>query len=67
MNRKLLKQKFLEKAWTKPRKLIEVLHGEQVESYAKALPENQFTTYQEWEQFVINHEYQHSLYSRTRL
>ena len=64
VNRKLLKQKFLEQAWTKPRKLIEILHGERIESYAQALPENQFTTYQEWEQFVINHEYQHSLYSR---
>lgn len=64
VNRKFLKQKFEEKAWTKPRKLIETLHGNIVESYAQALPENQFSTYQEWENFVINHEYQHSLYSR---
>ena len=64
VDRKLLKQKFEEKAWTNPRKLIETLHGEPVESYAQALPEGQFESYQEWEQFVINHEYQHSLYSR---
>lgn len=64
VDRKLLKQKFEEKAWTNPRKLIETLHGEPVESYAQALPEGAFENYQEWEQFVINHEYQHSLYSR---
>lgn len=65
VNRTFLKQKFIEKAWTKPRKLIEILHDENIESYAQALPENQFNSYDEWEQFVINHEYQHSLYSRT--
>ena len=35
-----------------------------IESQAEALPEDTFTTYEEWEQFVVNHEYQHSLYSR---
>ena len=65
VNRKLLREKFESKAWTKPRKLMEVLHGETIESYAQALPEDQFTSYAEWEQFVINHEYQHSLYSRS--
>jgi hypothetical protein len=64
VNRKLLKQKFEEKAWTKPRKLMETLHGTVVESYAQALDENQFTTYEEWENFVIEHEFQHSLYSK---
>ena len=64
VNRRLLKQKFTEKAWTKPRKLMETLHGEIIESYAEALPADQFKTYDEWEQFVIAHEYQHSLYSR---
>jgi hypothetical protein len=64
VNRPFLKQKFKEKAWTTPRKLIETLHGTQIESYAEALPADQFESYEAWEQFVINHEYQHSLYSR---
>jgi len=64
VNRKLLKQKFREKAWTNPRKLMEILNGEIVESYAEALPKDTFKTYNEWETFVIGHEYQHSTYSR---
>jgi len=64
VNRTLLKEKFEEKAWTKPRELMETLNGEQVKSFAQALPPDQFKTYDEWEQFVINHEYEHSLYSR---
>jgi len=35
-----------------------------VKSKAKDLPENQFETYEQFEAFVIEHEYQHSLYSR---
>ena len=35
-----------------------------VESQAEPLPEDTFATYEEFEQFVVNHEYQHSLYSR---
>ena len=66
VNRKFLKQKFEEKAWTKPRTLIELLHGEKVESFAEALPENQFTTYEEFERFVIQHERQHSIYTEAQ-
>jgi len=64
INRKILKVKFEEKAWTKPRDLIEVIHGEKVTSAAQALPENQFSNYQEFENFVMEHEYQHSIYTR---
>lgn len=64
IDRKFLQAKFAEKAWTKPRKLIEVLHGKTIESYAQALPEDQFASYKDFEDFVISHEYQHSLYSR---
>lgn len=64
VDRKLLKEKFEEKAWTSMRTLIEDIHGERVESKAENLPENQFATYEEFEQFVIEHEYQHSIYSR---
>lgn len=56
LNRKFLKTKFDEKAWTKPRKQADG-------SFATALPENTFKTYEEWENFVIEHEYQHSLLS----
>ena len=34
------------------------------ESQAKNLPANQFKTYEQFERFVIEHEYQHSIYSR---
>ncbi|HMT68783.1 MAG TPA: hypothetical protein PKD16_01405 [Saprospiraceae bacterium] len=64
VDRELLEQKFKEKAWTNPRKLIEILHEENIESYAQSLSEDQFKTYQEWENFVMEHEYQYSLYSR---
>ena len=56
LNRELLKKKFDEKAWTKPRK-------QRDGSFATALPENAFSTYDDWEKFVIEHEYQHSLLS----
>jgi len=56
LNRELLKKKFDEKAWTKPRK-------QRDGSFATALPEDAFSTYDDWEKFVIEHEYQHSLLS----
>jgi hypothetical protein len=56
VNRDLLKKKFDEKAWTKPRK-------QKDGSFATALPENAFATYEEFEKFVIEHEFQHSLLS----
>jgi len=56
LDREFLKKKFDEKAWTKPRK-------QKDGSFATALPEDQFSTYEEWEGFVIEHEYQHSLLS----
>jgi hypothetical protein len=64
INRNLLRQKFNEKAWTNPRKLMEMIHGEEIESYAEALPEDIFKTYEEFEEFVIEHEYQHTLLRR---
>ena len=48
INRKVMAEKYKEKAWTKPK-----VPG------VKALPENQFKTYKEWEDFIINHEMAH--------
>lgn len=64
INRDLLRKKFEEKAWTKPRQLKEVFGRNIQLSKAEALPEDQFKNYDEWERFVIEHEYQHTLYSR---
>lgn len=64
VNRPLLQQKFNEKAWTKMRDLVETIHGEKVKSKAQNLSENQFQTYEQFEMFVMEHEYQHSVYSR---
>ena len=64
VNRPLLQEKFAERAWTKMRELTEAIHGEKIKSKAKNLPENQFKTYEQFEKFVIEHEYQHSIYSR---
>ncbi len=64
VDREFLREKYLDKAWTKPRELTEMFHGEVVKSYAEALPLNSFNTYEQFEKFVIEHEYQHSLLSR---
>jgi len=53
VNRELLQKKFDEKAWTKPRK-------QKDGSSATALPADAFSTYDAWEKFVIEHEFQHS-------
>jgi hypothetical protein len=54
INREFLKKKFEEKAWTKSRK-------QKDGSFATALAEDAFATYQDFENFVMEHEYQHSL------
>lgn len=66
VNRPLLQEKFKEKAWTNMRTLYEYYEDGSIreESKAQDLPVNQFTTYKEFEDFVIEHEYQHSIYSR---
>jgi hypothetical protein len=56
INRELLKKKFDEKAWTSPRK-------QKDGSSATALSADAFSTYDAWEKFVIEHEFQHSLLS----
>lgn len=54
INREFLKKKFAEKAWTKSRK-------QKDGSFAIALAEDAFATYEDFEKFVMEHEYQHSL------
>jgi len=66
LDRELLQQKFAEKAWTNPRTLKETINGQVITGQAKELPADQFKTYQEWENFVIEHEYQHSIFSRAQ-
>jgi len=66
VNRKLLKEKYAQKAWTNPRELTETLDGRNVKSFAQPLHEDQFPTYEQFEQFVIEHEYQHSQLSRAQ-
>ena len=46
------------------RELVENVHGEKITSKAENLPADSFNTYNEFEKFIIEHEYQHSLYSR---
>ena len=64
LDRKFLQTKFAEKAWTAMRELIENVHGEKIKSKAENLPADAFNTYNEFEKFVIEHEYQHSVYTR---
>ena len=66
VDRKKLKKKFKEKAWTKMRELLEEITGETVRSKAQNLPTNIFKTYEEFELFVMEHEYQHDGYSRAQ-
>ena len=53
INKKLLEKQFKEKAWTKPR-----IKG------VKPLPEDQFKTLEEWQEFVLNHEKAHTFIKR---
>jgi hypothetical protein len=64
INKTLLIQKYKEKAWTNMRSLIEIINNKEITSNAKNLPEDAFTSYEEFENFVIEHEYQHSIYTR---
>jgi hypothetical protein len=57
INPEILKKKYDEKAWTKPRK-------QKDGSFAESLDADIFPTYEDFENFVIQHEYQHSLLSR---
>lgn len=53
INTPLLRQKYVEKAWTKP-------YNQSDKSQSKALSPTLFPTYESFEQFVIEHEYQHT-------
>lgn len=64
LDREFLQQKFKEKAWTKSRDLKEVLNGVETISSSTPLPEDAFQTYEEFEKFVLEHEYQHSQYTK---
>lgn len=57
INSDALRNKFESKAWMQPRKLSD-------KSSATPLPEDIFQTFEQWKDFVIEHEYQHSLLSR---
>lgn len=57
INKTVLREKFEQKAWTKSRVLTD-------KSEAKPLQEGSFPTYKDWEDFVIEHEYQHSIISQ---
>ncbi len=54
INEKLLQEKFDNKAWTKPYKQSDW-------SYATALKDDAFKTYDEFKSFLLEHEYQHTL------
>lgn len=64
VDRAFLKIKFKEKTWTNMRELVEGLDGEKIISRAENLPEDQFKTYEEFEEFVLTHEYLHFAYPR---
>lgn len=55
----VLEQKFRDKAWTKP---VTLADG----TRAKPLKEDAFKTYQEFQAFVLEHEFQHSRVRRLR-
>lgn len=60
LNRELLMQKYFEKAWTNP-----LLQRDK--TYSTAFPEDFFKSYEEWEQFVMEHERQHGILGTKRL
>lgn len=52
INAEAMKQKFIDKAWTKPSKQLDG-------SFATALPENQFKSFEEFFTFALIHEVKH--------
>ena len=57
INREFLREKYEEKAWTNPRK-------QKDNSFAKPLPVDSFASYEQFEKFVLEHEFQHGITSR---
>ena len=53
-NRERLLEKFINKAWTNPLQ-------QRDKTFATSFPEDIFKTYEEWENFVLEHERQHLL------
>ena len=60
INNTLLSEKYEAKAWTTPR---EQKDG----TFATALKEDTFSSFEEWKSFVIEHEYQHSQIKRQEI
>ena len=54
VNLDLIKQKYNDKAWTKPAKLKD-------ESYVEPIPEDEFESYEEWLTFILEHESAHRI------
>lgn len=64
--RKGLQEKFESKAWTTGREISYTdSEGKTQTMQVNALPEDTFDTYEKWETFVLEHEYQHSQFSFT--
>lgn len=57
LNENLLRQKYESKSWTTPAKLLD-------DTYAEALPEDQFQSFEEYVTFVLEHEAAHRLRRR---
>jgi hypothetical protein len=60
INSTLLSEKYEVKAWTLPRK-------QRDGTSAMALEEDTFNSFEEWKNFVIEHEYQHSVLSKREI
>ncbi len=61
VNRKMLKKFYEDKKWTNPRELVRMIHGQKEVSTMTPLPAYIFQSYEQFEQFVLEHEYQHSV------
>lgn len=64
INPAALQEKYEAKAWTKGRPLSEKVDGKTVHSFQTPLPADLFQTKEQFVEFVLEHERQHTLYTR---
>ena len=57
INNKVIQEKYNDKAWLTPRRQVDG-------SYATALADDKFSTIDHWRDFLMEHEYQHTLVLR---
>jgi len=65
INDAMMRDAFKKRAWKNPRELIDQIDGgKEIKSKMELFPDNVFPTFEDFKQFILEHEYQHTVYSR---